>query len=55
MRLIEGSNVELKAVIVEDIKKDRKSGFTYKELCKKYNTSKSTLSFLFNYSIYANK
>lgn len=37
---------------VELIKNDRRLGFTYKQLCEKYNTSKSTLSFLFNNSHY---
>jgi hypothetical protein len=38
---------------VKLILKDRKNGFTYKMLCEKYNTSKSTLSFLFNFASYA--
>jgi hypothetical protein len=42
----------------EEVKKivaDRKSGFTYKMLCEKYNTSKSTLSYLFNDAYYSGK
>jgi hypothetical protein len=38
---------------VSKIIMDRKSGLTYKNLCKKYNTSKSTLSYLFNNALYA--
>lgn len=38
---------------VENILKDRKEGFTYKQLCEKYNTSKSTLSYLFNNAQYS--
>ena len=38
---------------VIEIIKDRENGFTYSQLCKKWNTSKSTLSFLFNKSLYA--
>lgn len=40
--------------VVLNIKKDRKNGFTYKDLCEKYNTNKGTLSYLFNKSLYAN-
>lgn len=35
-----------------EILKDRSSGYTYKNLCEKYNTSKSTLSYFFNDSKY---
>lgn len=38
--------------IVKNIYIDRQSKMTYKQLCVKYNTSKSTLSFLFNKSLY---
>lgn len=31
---------------------DRKLGFSYSKLCEKYNTSKSTLSYLFNDAYY---
>lgn len=34
---------------------DFKSGFSYNKLCEKYQTSKSTLSYLFNKSLYAKK
>jgi hypothetical protein len=34
---------------------DRKKGFTYDKLIKKYNTSKSTLSYLFNNALYAKR
>lgn len=34
------------------IKKDRANGMTYKLLCEKYNTIKSTLSYLFNHASY---
>ena len=37
---------------VIEIKKDRNLGFTYKQLCKKYKTSKSTLSYMFNNATY---
>lgn len=37
---------------VKNIRNDRNCGFTYKMLCEKYNTSKSTLSFLFNKAMY---
>ena len=37
---------------VKQIKNDRKNGFTYKQLCEKYKTIKSTLSYLFNKSCY---
>ncbi len=37
---------------VQQILDDRDSGFTYKMLCDKYNTSKSTLSYLFNKAYY---
>ena len=36
----------------KEIIQDRQEGMTYKELCKKYNTSKSTLSYFFNNSQY---
>jgi hypothetical protein len=38
---------------VTQILYDRKNGFTYKKICEKYNTSKSTLSYLFNNSYYS--
>ena len=38
--------------VVKCILNDRRKGFTYKELCDKYNTSKSTLSYMFNKSLY---
>jgi hypothetical protein len=38
--------------IVADIKRDRIDGMTYRQLILKYNTSKGTLSFLFNFSSY---
>lgn len=38
---------------VKNIMKDRREGMTYKELCVKYNTIKSTLSYLFNKAIYS--
>lgn len=37
---------------VVQILKDRTEGATYKDLCEKYNTSKSTLSFFFNKASY---
>lgn len=37
---------------VKNILSDRQKGFKYKELCEKYNTSKSTLSYLFNKAYY---
>ena len=40
---------------VKNILNDRKNGFTYKELCEKYDTSKGTLSYLFNNSYYASE
>lgn len=39
---------------VKKILKDREDGFTYKMLTEKYKVGKSTLSFLFNKSLYAN-
>ena len=39
---------------VKNILNDRSKGFTYKDLCEKYDTSKGTLSYLFNKSLYAN-
>lgn len=38
---------------VEKILLDRKLGMKYKDLCEKYDTSKSTLSYLFNHSYYS--
>lgn len=38
---------------VELIKFDKSNGLSYNKLCEKYNTSKSTLSYLFNKSYYA--
>jgi transposase-like protein len=38
---------------VQQIITDRKSGFTYKKLCEKYNTSNSTLFYLLNDSYYS--
>lgn len=38
---------------VKEILKDRNNGMTYKMLCEKYDTSKSTLSYLFNNALYA--
>lgn len=38
---------------VAQIKLDHKNGMSYKKLCIKYNTSKSTLSYLFNEAQYA--
>lgn len=38
---------------VSKIIEDKKNGFTYKMICEKYKTSKSTLSFLFNEALYA--
>jgi hypothetical protein len=35
------------------IKLDRKNGMKYVDLCEKYNTSKSTLSYLFNEAYYS--
>jgi hypothetical protein len=32
---------------------DRKFGMTYQKICEKYNTSKSTLHYLFNYAYYS--
>ena len=37
---------------VLQILNDRKNGMTYKELCEKYKTSKSTLSYFFNKALY---
>lgn len=37
---------------VKKIIDDRNNGMKYKELCEKYNTSKSTLSYLFNNAQY---
>jgi hypothetical protein len=37
---------------VENIQLDKNNGYTYSFLCKKYNTSKSTLSYLFNKAYY---
>ncbi len=37
---------------VIEILNDRKDGMTYKQLCEKWNTSKSTLSYFFNHSLY---
>jgi hypothetical protein len=41
---------EVKAIVT-----DRYNGYTYRQLCKKYDTSKSTLSYLFNYAYYTNR
>jgi hypothetical protein len=38
---------------VSNIIKDRNSGYTYNELCEKYSTSKSTLSYFFNDAYYS--
>jgi len=38
---------------VQQIICDRKSGMTYQKICEKYNTSKSTLSYLFNKAYYS--
>jgi len=38
---------------VGDILKDRSNGYTYSQLITKYQTSKGTLSYLFNNSLYA--
>lgn len=35
-----------------NIKRDRLNGMSYKQLCTKYNTSKGTLSYMFNKSNY---
>lgn len=37
---------------VQEIINDRNSGMKYSQLCEKYNTSKSTLSYLFNNAYY---
>ena len=37
---------------VQEILIDRENGYTYKALCEKYDTSKSTLSYLFNHALY---
>jgi len=37
---------------VKKIKEDRNNGMNYKDLCVKYKTSKSTLSYLFNKAYY---
>lgn len=39
---------------VKNIKEDRNKGMSYSELCIKYNTIKSTLSYLFNKALYSN-
>lgn len=41
--------------VVECILSDRKSGYTYKDLCHKYQIPKSTLSWMLNKSKYAFK
>ena len=41
--------------IVKEIINDRNKGFTYLQLCEKYNTSKSTLSYFFNNAQYCKK
>lgn len=38
---------------VNEILNDRKFGMTYKDLCAKYDTSKSTLSYFFNHAYYS--
>jgi hypothetical protein len=38
---------------VKEIINDRNNGFTYVQLCDKYNTSKSTLSYFFNNAQYS--
>jgi len=40
---------------VAEIINDRNQGFTYMQLCDKYNTSKSTLSYFFNNAQYSKK
>lgn len=40
---------------VNNIIKDNINGLSYKKLCVKYNTSKSTLSYLFNHAYYSGK
>lgn len=57
--LIKNSNticVEINRVFDDNtvlkILEDRKNGYTYKELCKKYNTHRSTLNYFFNKSKY---
>lgn len=42
------SDDEVKSILI-----DRKAGMRYVDLCQKYNTSKSTLSYLFNFALYA--
>jgi hypothetical protein len=37
---------------IKQIKIDRNNGLSYTDLVKKYNTSKSTLSYLFNHALY---
>lgn len=39
--------------IITNIMKDRNNGMSYNKLCDKYNTSKSTLSYLFNNAYYS--
>ena len=41
-------NIRFTKKEVKQIIRDRKKGFTYKMLCEKYDTSKSTLSYFFN-------
>ncbi len=37
------------------IKQDKDNGMTYRELCKKYNSTRHTLSYMFNQSVYYKK
>lgn len=46
-------NIRFDDETVKKILKDKRNGMSYNELCGKYNTSKSTLSYLFNYAYYS--
>jgi len=39
--------------IIKNIMNDKNNGMSYSKLCEKYNTSKSTLSYLFNNAYYS--
>lgn len=40
---------------VQEIKKDRELGMTYKQLCEKWKSPKSTFSYIFHHALYAKK
>lgn len=53
--LISSKNRRFSDEEVKQIQNDRKCGLSYKLLCEKYSTSKSTLSYLFNDAYYSGK